>query len=422
MAFTILIVDDEKEMCVSLAELFGSHGYNAVYATEPQEVPGLVEKNRIDLVLMDIRMPTLGGTDLLKLLKARFRTLPVIMITGYPSVESAVQSMRYGALNVFTKPLPIRELLREIDRIRSSQERVSLAAGDSRIVTANALMLQVLQEIQRVAPTDAPVLITGESGTGKELVASAIHEGSSAGDEPFVKINCASIPDTLLESEMFGHEKGAFTDALRRHVGKLELADRGTIFFDEIGDMSSLARSRSCCGSCRTGSSRGSAAPRLLRTSARLIAATNKDIDLLLSQGVFREDLFYRLSVVADPSPRAARAQGGSRHPCRATSWGSSTRPTARRSQDVSESVQGIFYRHDWPGNVRELRNCIERAAIFCDGPIIGEEHLPAQYLKLRDHGIFRTAWSRSTRGSAGRRSPRRSRAAAERSRRRPRS
>ncbi len=385
MPFTILIVDDEREMCLSLAELLTSHGYQALFATEPQEVPSLLERCPVDLVIMDIRMPLLGGIDLLKLLKARRRALPVIMITGFPSVESAVQSMRFGALNFFVKPIPLRELLLEIERIGSSHARALAPGAETSIVTRNARMLQVLGEIERVAPTDAPVLISGESGTGKELVAGAIHGGSRRASAPFVKINCASIPDTLLESELFGHEKGAFTDALRRHVGKLELADRGTIFFDEIGDMSGRTQPK-LLRVLQDGEFQRLGGTEVLRTNVRLIAATNRDVDELLARGIFREDLFYRLSVVRIHLPPLRERKDDvdvlTRHflRCFNTAYGKEIR-------DISEGVRQIFSRHEWPGNVRELRNCLERAAIFCDSDLIREEHLPSQYLKVRDSG-----------------------------------
>jgi DNA-binding NtrC family response regulator len=386
MAFTILIADDEREMCVSLSEIFSSHGFRPLFATNPLEVLQIVEKNVIDLVIMDVRMPQMGGLDLLRLLKARFRSLPVIMITGYPSIESAVQSMRYGALNFFVKPLKMRELVREIETIRSSQERVSATAGKDRIVTRSPGMQRVLEEIQRVAPTDAPVLISGESGTGKELVAGAIHEGSRRRDEPFVKINCASIPDTLLESELFGHEKGAFTDAHHRHTGKLELADKGTIFFDEIGDMSSRTQPK-LLRVLQDGEFQRLGGTETLRTRARLIAATNRDIEELLARGTFREDLFYRLSVVPIHLPALRERKGDLdllvRHFLELFNV-----TYAKEIGEVSPAVREIFSQHDWPGNVRELRNCLERAVIFCDGPTIGEDHLPAQYLKVRDRGF----------------------------------
>jgi two-component system response regulator AtoC len=386
VAFTILIVDDEKEMCASLAEIFTSHGFHALTATEPPEAPAMLEHNAVDLVIMDIRMPQLGGMDLLRLLKARYRSLPVIMMTGFPSIDSAVQCMRFGALNFFVKPLRIRELLLEIEKLRSSHQKLPAAFEETRIVTGNALMLQVLADVERVASTDAPVLISGESGTGKELVAGAIHNGSRRAAQTFVKVNCASLPDTLLESEMFGHEKGAFTDATSRHVGKLELADRGTIFFDEIGDMSDRTQPK-LLRVLQDGEFQRLGGTETLRTDVRLIAATNRDVDDLLARGTFREDLFYRLSVVRIHVPALRQRKDDLdlliRHFLRYFSaiYG-------KEIEDVSQNVRDVFFRHDWPGNVRELRNCIERAVIFCDSPVIREEHLPSQYLRMRDKGI----------------------------------
>jgi len=386
MAFTILVADDEREMCLSLSEIFAAHGFLPLYATNPLEVLDLVARSAIDLVIMDIRMPQLGGMDLLRLLKARFPSLPVIMITGYPSIESAVQSMRYGALNFFVKPLKMRELVREIETIRSSAARTAAAVDRGRIVTRNPGMLRVLEEIRRVAPTEAPVLVTGESGTGKELVAQAIHDGSGRAGEPFVKLNCASIPDTLLESELFGHEKGAFTDALRRHTGKLEMADRGTIFFDEIGDMSPRTQPK-LLRVLQDGEFQRVGGTDTLRTRARLVAATNRQVEELLAQGLFREDLFYRLSVVRIHLP-ALRERMDDIDLLVRHFLDLFTVTYAKEIRDVSGPVREIFARHDWPGNVRELRNCLERAAIFCDGPLIGEEHLPSQYRELRGGGF----------------------------------
>jgi len=295
MPFTILIVDDEREMCVSLSEILRSQGFEAIIATDPRAVPALLRKNRADLAIMDIRMPQLPGIDLLKILKHEQPSLPVIMITGYPSVENAVRSMRYGALNFFVKPLPIQELLREIRQLASFP--ACGGGGEERIVTRNPRMLGILQEVERVAPTGAAVLITGETGTGKELIASAIHARSRRVERPFVKLNCASLPDTLLESELFGHEKGAYTDALDRHIGKLEAADRGTLFFDEIGDMTARTQAK-LLRVLQDGEFQRLGGLETLRADVRVLAATNQGIERLLAQGSFREDLFYRLAVV----------------------------------------------------------------------------------------------------------------------------
>jgi DNA-binding NtrC family response regulator len=386
MAFTILIVDDEREMCLSLSEIFSSYGFDSVTTTDPRAVPALIEAHSIGLLIMDIRMPQQSGIDLLKLIKSRDRSLPVIMITGYPSIENAVESMRYGALNVFVKPLKIRELVREIEQIRDSRARAGGETGAGSLVTGNPGMLRILGEIERVALTDAPVLLTGESGTGKELAASAVHGRSPRRDKPFVKVNCASIPDTLLESEMFGHERGAFTDAIRRHIGKLELASGGTLFLDEIGDMT-LATQSKLLRVLQDGEFQRLGGMDTLRSSARVIAATNKNVGELLEDKLLREDLFYRLSVVTIHLP-ALRERKDDIDRLLSHFLHVFNAEYGKRITAVSDPVKDLLLRHDWPGNVRELRNCIERAVIFCDSERIQEEHLPAQYLKMRDQGF----------------------------------
>ena len=386
MAFTILIVDDEKEMCLSLSEIFTSHGFAAVTATDPRAVPALVAEHRPDLLVMDIRMPQCSGIDVLKAIKSRDRTLPVIMITGYPSVENAVASMRYGALNVFVKPVKVRELVREVEQIRDSTARAGTETDGSSLVTGNPRMLRILDEIDRVAQADAPVLITGESGTGKELAASAIHGRGPRRHLPFIKVNCAAIPDTLLESEMFGHERGAFTDAIRQHVGKLELAGEGTIFLDEIGDMT-LATQSKLLRVLQDGEFQRLGGAQTIRSGARVIAATNKRVADLLAQKIFREDLFYRLSVVTVELP-SLRERKDDIDRLLSHFLGVFNATYRKAVAGVSDPVRDILLRHDWPGNVRELRNCIERAVMFCDGDRIGEEHLPAQYVKMKDQGF----------------------------------
>ncbi|HEY9594751.1 MAG TPA: sigma-54 dependent transcriptional regulator [Spirochaetia bacterium] len=384
MSFTVLIVDDEREMCVSLTEILATHGLDSIYTTDPRDVGRILRSRRIDLVVMDIRMPQMGGIDLLALVKDYDRALPVIMITGYPSLESAVQSMRYGALNFFVKPLKVKELVAEIERIRGSRQRGGAEAASTPIVTRNPSMLKVLDELERVAPTDAPVLVTGESGTGKELVASALHSRSARKNEPFVKINCASIPDSLLESEMFGHEKGAFTDAVRTHIGKLEQAGAGTIFFDEIGDMSPSTQPK-LLRVLQDGEFQRIGGAEVLHTAARLVAATNRPVDELLAQKRFREDLFYRLSVVTIHLP-PLRERKDDLDLLLGHFLDLFNRKYAKDIHDASDDVKEIFRRHDWPGNVREYRNCIERAAIFCEGPRIDVEHLPSQYTRMSSH------------------------------------
>ena len=384
MPFTILIVDDEREMCLSLSEILRSQGFEAIIATDPQTVPALLRKKRADLAIMDIRMPQLPGIDLLKALKHEQPSLPVIMITGFPSVENAVLSMRYGALNFFVKPLPIRELLQEIQQLAGSPVRGG--GGEERIVTRNPRMLGILEEVQRVGPADAAVLITGETGTGKELIASAVHARSGRRDRAFVKLNCASIPDTLLESELFGHERGAYTDAAERHIGKLEAADRGTLFFDEIGDMTVRTQAK-LLRVLQDGEFQRLGGQETLRTDVRVLAATNQDIERLLAQGSFREDLFYRLSVVRIEVP-ALRERKDDLELLVGHFLERFNHRYGREVSGLSPEVREIFQRHNWPGNVRELKNCVERAVIFCDGRTIAPEHLQAQYRRLGESGF----------------------------------
>ncbi len=385
MPFSVLVVDDEQEMCLSLCELLTARGFTAFSTSDPRAVAGLLETRPADLVVLDVAMPQQNGIDLLKTLKSRDRSLPVIMITGYPSVESAVESMRYGALNFFVKPLKTRQFVAEIERLRSSRETAASEVREDSMITANAGMLRILREIERVAATDAPVLITGESGVGKELAAAAIHRGSGR-TGPYVKVNCAAIPDTLLESEMFGHEQGAFTDAVRRRAGKLETADRGTLFLDEIGDMTSAAQPK-LLRVLQDGEFQRLGGTETIRTTARIIAATNTDVEELLARKRLREDLFYRLSVVTIHLP-ALRERKDDLDLLVAHFLRIFAAKHRREITGVSPPVRDILLRHAWPGNVRELRNCIERAVIFCDGREITEEHLPAQYLKLRDPGF----------------------------------
>jgi transcriptional regulator with PAS, ATPase and Fis domain len=239
-----------------------------------------------------------------------------------------------------------------------------------------------------VAPTDAAVLITGETGTGKELVAGAIHAGSGRPQQPFLKLNCASLPDSLLESELFGHEKGAYTDASERHIGKLEAAGRGTLFFDEIGDMTVRTQAK-LLRVLQDGEFQRLGGLETLRAQARILAATNQEVERLLAQGSFREDLYYRLSVVRIELP-ALRERKEDLEPLVEHFLERFNRRYCREVEALSPEVREIFQRHAWPGNVRELRNCVERAVIFCDGRTVGPEHLPPQYRRLGEGGFPR--------------------------------
>ncbi len=382
MEYRILIVDDEEEMCISLSMFLSSKGYRTLYATDSLKVQDLLLSTHVDLIIMDIKMPRLGGIDLLKNIKERDRSIPIIMITGFPSIENAVLAMKYGALNFYVKPLRLHALLDEISQVLNVQrKRKQGFADEHRMITESQCMAAILMSLTKVAPTDATVLIVGESGTGKELAARYIHQNSDRRDGPFVKVNCAAIPDTLIESEMFGHEKGAFTDAKTSREGKFELANHGTIFLDEIGDMSLTTQ------------------PKILRVlqekrferlggnkdfalDVRFITATNKDLSTLIEDGLFREDLYYRISVVIIDLP-PLRERKEDILPIAQYFMSFYNQVYGSSIKEISEEVKQIFIQHDWPGNIRELKNCMERAIIFCEGDTIGINDLAAQYKNL---------------------------------------
>ncbi|MGA2614084.1 MAG: sigma-54 dependent transcriptional regulator [Spirochaetia bacterium] len=378
MAFTVLIVDDEREVCLSLSEVLQSKGYLTLSRDDPREVLELLAQKPVDLILMDVRMPELGGIDLLKIIRKTHPLLPVIMISGFASVESAVRSMKYGALNFFAKPVQLAELLQEIRQLERAVRLKRPVAGTDTLVTQNPNMGEVLSLVQKAAPTEASVIVIGESGTGKELIADLLHHASKRRHNAYIKVNCAAIPDNLLESEMFGHEKGAFTDAQSQQKGKIELADGGTIFFDEIGDMSLQTQAKMLRVLQEKHFTRlGGSVP--IRADFRVIAATNKNIESMITQGTFREDLFYRLSVITLKLP-PLRERREDIIPLALHFVGEFNQVYGKKVQGISESVTGTLKEHSWPGNVRELKNIIERAVIFCETDLIEARDLPEQY------------------------------------------
>ncbi len=382
MAFNVLIVDDEIEMCLSLSELLTSHGYRARHTTLPEEVPGLLVEDPPDLIIVDVKMPVMDGIALLKEVKERDRSIPIIMISGFASAENVVRAMRYGAMNFYEKPLRIPELLNEVEQLARTnglRRRVEpLLPPSFRVWSVNPRMREIFRTIDKVGPTDASVVITGESGTGKELVADALHALSHRSAKPFVKINCAAIPETLLESELFGHEEGAFTGAHKMHRGKFELADGGSLFLDEIGDLSldtqaKLLRVLQERALTRVGGSRA------VKADVRIIAATNKNIAQMIAAGTFREDLFYRMSVIsiALPPLRERREDIGLLAGYFLLQF---NEQYSKQIQGLSPGVRQVLLAHNWPGNVRELKNCIERAVIFCETTELTVDDLPRQY------------------------------------------
>jgi DNA-binding NtrC family response regulator len=386
MAYRILIIDDEVEMCLSLAELLDDEGYQTFYTTNPLETSRILEKEKIDLLIMDVKMPEMSGIDLLKTIKTQNTSLSVIMITGYPTVENAVRAMKYGAVNFYVKPLKLDDMLKEIHELaaKCERKRKSSVNGKHTIVTENQVMQEILKTIEKAAPTKAPILITGESGTGKELVANSLHRFGPRAEKPFVKVNCAALPDQLLETELFGHEKGAFTGAIKTRKGRFELAHTGTIFLDEIGDMS-LKTQAKILRVIQEQEFERVGGNKTLHSDIRIVAATNKDIKEFIELKQFREDLYYRLSVITMHLPPLRERKDDL--PLLSEYFIEHyNRVYAKNIQGISEEVQGFFYRHQWPGNVRELKNCIERSVIFCEQEMIGAGDLAAQYTELIEH------------------------------------
>jgi len=378
MQHTVLIVDDELEVCLSLKEIIESYGYRVLYCTDPRQVLEILPINQINLILLDIRMPYLGGVDLLKQLKQGYSFIPIIVISGHATVENAVKVMRFGALNLYTKPIKCSVLLEEINQITSTYLARHHVYPVSSLIAQSKEMKNLMSLVNKVAPTDATVLITGESGTGKELIANTLHHLSPRKTHPYIRINCAAIPETLLESEMFGYEKGAFTDARELRRGKFECAKGGSIFLDEIGDMSlhtqaKMLRVLEEKKFSRLGGSE------LLDPNFRIITATNKNLPQMIEEGRFREDLFYRINVVEIEVPPLRRRKEDIM-PLIEYYLGYFSKVYDREIEGISGELKEVLLNHDWPGNIRELRNFIERGVIFSSTNRLGTDSIPQQY------------------------------------------
>ena len=371
---TILVVDDEPNYLIVLSELLREEGFEVFTAKSGSEGLRVVKENDIDLVITDMRMPGMDGLELLAEVKEYNRDLPVIMITAFGEVEKAVVAMRAGAFNYLTKPfnnddlvMNIRKavehysLLRENRRLR---DEVRDRYGFANIVGKNKRMRQIYQLIEKVAPTPASVLITGESGTGKELVARAIHFNSTRDKAPFISVNCAALPETLLESELFGHEKGAFTGAASLRKGRFELADTGTLFLDEIGDIP-LALQATLLRVLQERTFERVGGTKSIKVDVRVVTASNKDIKDEVDKGRFRDDLYYRLNVVHIHLPPLRERRDDI--PLLAGHFvGKFAKSLSRPSLEISTDALRLLTTLPWEGNVRELENTIERAAILC--------------------------------------------------------
>ncbi len=381
----ILVVDDDTAHRTMLKAHLGGEGYEIVEADDGDVAIHLAREREIDLVLLDLKMKRVGGMEALAAIQEAKPALPVILITAFSSVENAVEAMKKGAFDYVTKPVDVAELALTVERAldfeRLQQENAVLKErlGEKfdfgNLIGASRPMRELFETLALVAPSDATVLITGESGTGKELVAGAVHHNSPRSGGPFVKVNCAALHENLLESELFGHEKGAFTGAAEQRKGRFELADKGTLFLDEIGDMSPTTQAK-ILRVLQEGEFERLGGTRTIKVDVRLLAATHKDLQQMVDEGSFRQDLFFRLSVVPlELPPLRERAED---IPTLAGHF--LAKYSAKNRKDIRglhpEALDALLA-YPWPGNIRELENTLERAVILCLGEQIGLRELP---------------------------------------------
>ena len=385
----ILIVDDEKSLLDLLALVFKKEGYSVKTAISGPKAREILEKEDVDLVITDIKMPQMSGMDVLKFVKDRNAETPVIMITAYGSVKQAVDALKAGALDYVVKPFDVEELkilvARGLEKLRLKEENILLKRdlrdkySFEKMIGKSRTMQEIYTLIEKVATTDSTILITGESGTGKEMAARAVHAQSHRGDGPFVSINCAALPENLLESELFGHTKGSFTGAIADKKGMFEAAGRGTLFLDEVGEMSPWTQVK-LLRAIQERTVRRVGGTGEIPIDVRIIAATNQDLKKRIQEGKFREELFYRLNVISFEMP-----------------------PLQKRVEDIpilvshflqkycdklgkpmkrlTPEVFGLFEAYPWPGNIRELENVIERVVAIEDRETITAGCLPREII-----------------------------------------
>ncbi len=395
---TILVVDDEKDIRDALKGVFRDEGYEVALAGSAEEAIKRLEAAPADAILLDIWLPQMDGIDALKEIKKKWPDVPVIMVSGHANIESAVRTTKLGAYDYIEKPLSLDKVILTVEHAleqkRLTEENMALnhkAALKYEIIGVCVSMQALKSDILRVAPTNSWVLITGENGTGKEFVARNIHLNSLRRARPFIEVNCAAIPEELIESELFGHEKGSFTGATSKKIGKFDLADKGTIFLDEIGDMS-LKTQAKILRILQEQTFERVGGTEQIRVDVRVIAATNKDLKAEISSGNFREDLFYRLNVIPFHVPPLRERREDI--PLFISYFlNEFARETSRDIRAISGDAIEALSNYSWPGNVRELKNIIERLVIMTPTDSITAEGLPS-YIKgakaTFQDGLFR--------------------------------
>ena len=386
---TILIVDDEKNIVSGLEEAFTLEGYSVLTAYDGKEAWDKVNTNNVDLVITDLRMPMMNGNELVERISSSYPMLPVIVLTGHGTIETAVESMRKGAVDFFTKPVDLdklflvvkkclanselqeqnKKLTEEIEKLKNQQKY-------SKIIGKSGKVASLMETINQVAPSKATVLITGESGTGKELVADAIESLSARHGKPFIKVHCASLSSTLLESELFGHEKGAFTGATSQKKGRFELADGGTLFLDEIGEIDAATQVK-LLRVLQEREFERVGGEKTISVDVRGIAATNRDLKEEVRKGNFREDLYFRLAVVEINVP-PLRERKEDIDLLSLSFVKEVAKENGREIDGISPHARKALFSYSWPGNIRELKNCMESAVVMAKGKTIEFDDLPS--------------------------------------------
>ncbi len=380
----ILIADDDSSVRDLLRNILTAEGYGVGEAKSGNQVLQALASGPVDLLLMDIRMPDLGGMEVLQRLKEQGKEIGVLMMTAYGSSTLAIRAIQLGAYDYITKPFELDDVLLTIRRyfehqslaaeVRELRTRVAVRDPGERIVGQSNAMLAIYKTIGRVAQSDATVMISGETGTGKELVAEILHQNSSYRQGPLIKVACASLPETLLESELFGHEKGSFTSAVTQRKGRFELAHKGSIFLDEIGEMT-LGTQKKLLRVLQEKEFERVGGSTPIRVDVRVIAATNRNLFDEVQKGNFREDLYYRLNVIAIQMPPLRERMDDL--PLLVEHFLDKHRLTETSAPaKISEEAMSVLERHDWPGNVRELENTIARAVVLARGTVITSQHL----------------------------------------------
>jgi two-component system nitrogen regulation response regulator NtrX len=372
-----LIVDDEESIRKTLADVFEDEGWQSVTAENGKVGLQLFTRRQPDLVLLDVWMPGMDGIETLQKMRQLNPKAPIVIMSGHGTIETAVRATKLGAFDYLEKPLSLDKLIPLLDharQIRAQQDERNKQSSVPEMIGNSPLISQIKRQINMVAPRNAWILITGENGTGKEVVARHIHEKSSRASKPFVAVNCAAIPEELIESELFGHTKGAFTNAISQKKGKFELAHQGTLFLDEIGDMSLRTQAKILrilqeqaferVGSTET-----------LTVDVRVVAATNKDLKEQIKTGQFREDLYYRLNVVPFHLP-PLRERGDDIFDLTQYFLTKMAHELGEKQKIVSPEAQKVMREYPWPGNIRELKNLLERACIMSDSEVIEADFL----------------------------------------------